>query len=628
MKALLELVDDRFDLDRVLAICARHKVRILDRSTLRPVTTSPWPTPSNLWEKFGKYHRVKPDDPRGRPFSLLSVHLADPTFPLPREEIVASIENCGGRVVDSSDHADVVVWSGPDPEARFGRGSEHDSPLVIGMSTFRRALPTPKPKPLPPAGVVPRKIAGDVAKVWKLLASRDAMSIAHGLELLSSLGDSDSFDALLTLTDVDERGDLVRGGRFEGSAPAQGFLDVALLGVLSAAPAESRGAALRGRVRSLEARISCPPLLRGFDGLETLNLNLASPFSADGLAGFGHLPALKSLVLKHTDWTEREVCLRSFDGLDAPQLERLEAEHIGIHQIEALRRSPRLVDVDLSWNDKLTSIEALGASHRTLRYLNLERAESLASIEILRECDALEWVTLEGCASVKSLAALKSRRFGKPPKGINISRFSLAKMDALTDLYGFPTLPVETADLSAWGIPLLSTLRGLCGSFTSLDLQGCTSLCSLAGLEAPFLKRITIETTVHDLGPLKNRQGLIVELNIGRDGALSPACLAALGAIESLVVSSRSSRIELKGLSALANLRSLDLSGVYGLEDIAFVCELPKLESLWLRKGSPESRLAGGATFKGASSLIKLRQALADHYGFRVEKESPDTKLF
>ena len=74
------------------------------------------------------------------------------------------------------------------------------------------------------------------SKIKKFLLQRDYGSIDTGLELLRSLNDPSIFSKLLSGCAIDEKGKLVRNSIFNGTGPAQPFLDYALWNIIGLIP--------------------------------------------------------------------------------------------------------------------------------------------------------------------------------------------------------------------------------------------------------------------------------------------------------------------------------------------------------------------------------------------------------
>ena len=75
-----------------------------------------------------------------------------------------------------------------------------------------------------------------VSKIKKLLTQRDYSVIDSGIELARSLAEAAVFEELLQGCTTDKEGQLVRNKIFTGTAPAQPYLNYALISMLAYAP--------------------------------------------------------------------------------------------------------------------------------------------------------------------------------------------------------------------------------------------------------------------------------------------------------------------------------------------------------------------------------------------------------
>ena len=143
----------------------------------------------------------------------------------------------------------------------------------------------------------------DASKLWKLLSASDKATVAQGMQIAESMGAP--MDALLEGISVNERtGELIRNARFSGTKDAQPQLDRVLLHQLSLAEAGSALGKLRAQVRKIVIAGSEIPILRGFDGLEALEITLDAPENFDqtpilnDLSALGPLPSLRILKIE------------------------------------------------------------------------------------------------------------------------------------------------------------------------------------------------------------------------------------------------------------------------------------------------------------------------------------------
>ena len=94
-----------------------------------------------------------------------------------------------------------------------------------------------------------------------------------GLSLSEAL--TTEIDDMITDVSV-ENGELKRGKRFDGTGPAQPYLDMALFGLMAIAKKGSKLTNLRQEITNLTVSLTTEsPDLKGFDNLENLTLLLA-----------------------------------------------------------------------------------------------------------------------------------------------------------------------------------------------------------------------------------------------------------------------------------------------------------------------------------------------------------------
>ena len=228
----------------------------------------------------------------------------------------------------------------------------------------RKLLPREKPV---------KALKSDMRSLWKLLSSRDVANVQMGLSLSETL--TTGIEDLISDVSI-KNGELKRGKRFDGTGPAQPFLDIALFGLMSSAMKGSKLAKSRNAIQTLTVSLTTEsPNLKGFDNIETLTLLMVDDTTPD-LKNFGALPALK--LLKISGGVGK---LLSLNGLDAPLLEEVQLKGVGLVNVEALSKSPLLKNIDLSENNKLSSLEGIRASAATLKFLNLQKCVNLKSIE-------------------------------------------------------------------------------------------------------------------------------------------------------------------------------------------------------------------------------------------------------
>jgi len=347
-----------------------------------------------------------------------------------------------------------------------------------------------------------KPLRGEAAKLLNLvMEAQDTQTLEQALELGHALGQP--AEGLLEGVEVTAAGELLPSSRFRGTQANQPTLDLLLMQQLSIALEGSPEANLRSAVRHLNLFCQIPPVLRGFDGLESLTIYMVAGAQWRDLSNWGAFPSLRSFSVTQATSKVQPCKLESLDGLHAPLLESLRAAALGLTSVEALSTSLCLSDVDLSGNAVLQSISGLKTSAPTLQTINLESCRELANIEPLegsialltinlKDCarlrslqplaasNSLKQLNLEGCAQIESLLHLSASELAPWRYGI----FSLEGCAALTSLEGLPTLSKETTALHLEQMPALVSLAGIeaACSIETLEIHN-TALTHLGGLE-------------------------------------------------------------------------------------------------------------------------------------------------
>lgn len=347
-----------------------------------------------------------------------------------------------------------------------------------------------------------RPLRGEGAQLLKLVTeAKDLPTLEQALELGNALGKP--AENLLDGIEVTAAGELLPSSRFRGTKASQPALDLLLIHQLSLALEGSHEADLRRSVRRLHLVSLIMPRLRGFDGLESLAIEMAPGAHWADFASWGPLPSLRTFLLTSQGTKDQPTTLVSLDGLQAPCLETIQGSGIGLTSVDALAASNRLIEVDLSDNPGLRSILGLAPSAASLTALNLAGCAEVPDVEALKGAQALETLHLKDCARLHSLKPLSaSERLttidlegcaqlvsleGLATSELTPARysvFSLVGCTALTSLRGLPSLSEKTSALHLREMPALNSLDGIAAArvVKTLEIDN-TSLTDLSGLE-------------------------------------------------------------------------------------------------------------------------------------------------
>jgi len=612
MQALLRMIDTEDDLRRAMAVCSAKKVRIVHRKHQRKLdediirsggfNTSFRGYRSHcilgLGATFGDRWRLtgRPD-PRGKPFTGLRVLFVGPSWDV-RELQEAWVAKAGGRVVDDWGQANVIVVS----NIHAASVSPGAAALMVTPEVFRRALPAAR---LIPPAVRSKPLSDQAAILWKLLSSRDLRPMQQGVNLAGTL--SGEFDDLLEGVEVDEAGELVWGPHFSITRDAQPFLDGLLLSLLSVAPGGTRAAALRAAVRKIVTTAAGIPKLTGFEMLEELQLTLSGFTNAKDLSAFGPLPALRELFIEpaRNGAESADASLTSLDGLEAPALEQLSIRFVDLRDVDALGSSTRLQSVDLSGNSRLKRIDGLAPAASSLQRLNLSRCRYIESIGPLEGAKQLRQVVLQGCTTLVSVKPLSSCEA--------FDELDLWGCSGLTSLEGLAATLVGGTGFSLGHCKRLTSLTGLPTNITSLDLDGCVRLRTLAGLEAlRALKTVWLPPTITDASALAHHRHLTIAVSLPELVTFPEGLGKALSVLSRVKLAIRCGYCleDGSGLAAITSLVYLDLRDCQNLKDISWVVGLPSLKRLYLAEGSPATKQAKARHFDTRTKVRELQLAI------------------
>jgi len=401
--------------------------------------------------------------PKGKNFCNLRVFFNGEAWTTPLTKLKELVKKFGGELVDDCAKAQLVVNSdGTLLLESTNQLSIHES-ILHRLSPFSPEIKTKK-KPVHP-------LTGDAVGIWKLISSRDRSSIDQGVALAAAL--PSEIEQLLCNCEVSDSGELHRGGRFTSTGPAQRYMDLALLALLSVAPTGTQACLLKSRIKRLCLPLAGIPLLRGFDSLEVLEITLAAGSRADNLSNLGELPSLRSLSIIPEGETYRRASatLKSTEGLKAPILESLALIAVNLERIVSISNFVNLKSLDLSENqdlkdisgedDALFHIETINlskckrvknlsflSSNSKIRRANFKDCQNLEDLNFLANSKKFEQLVIDGCASIEDLQGLDGAIVG----GSNTDEdsFDLVGCDSLISIKGFPLLvnPICRVNLS------------------------------------------------------------------------------------------------------------------------------------------------------------------------------------
>ena len=344
--------------------------------------------------------------------------------------------------------------------------------IIVPIDEFLSVIPAikkPRSKAAPSA-----KLSDELKELQKKLQERD-FDVIEGI--LDSLKGKDAdIDLLVQNVSIDsETGELDRGSKFKGTGPALRFLDVALMGLLSIASDSSSAGQLRQSIRKLSFGVRRLPLLRGFTGLEDLEIEIdrvddeTDVIVLDDLSALGDLPSLTSLRIANDSGYEHEgIRIKTLNGLKAPKLKKLNCSNIGLTDISGLAPCTELLSVDLSNNRELSKLDALSAASG-LQSLMLN-GTAISSLHCLQGCSKIEEINLNDCENIQSIGGLNSSSL----QNLELRQLNLNDLNGIEALKGLSKL-----DLS--GLHRVTSLDPLAalGKLQELEVYNLTTLKSL-----------------------------------------------------------------------------------------------------------------------------------------------------
>jgi Leucine-rich repeat (LRR) protein len=499
-----------------------------------------------------------------------------------------------------------------------------------------------------------------LARLKKLLLSRDVDLIVQGVEFVASLGEQEVWDALLHgvgyATDrvVELRSgtwkgpSLVPNPLFSGTSPAQVYHDLAMTLLVANSPLEE----LKAQVVSLRLRASAggwrdPRISRmPLEGLEQFpnlkHLSIETPAAMDDISVLGRCPALESLRL---DGGAR---LSDLAGLGASRTLRQLEIYAPLESTRGIEGAP-LDSVKIS-SRVLQDLMGLGQTPvRTVEIRDAARVDPSA----LRACPKLEQLSFSSCAEVV-LAGLG----GCPVQTLEITGPTSGTLPSLTQLRTLQVTHLTHMDrqpalskltLYALNEPghALPKVRELCPALETLILKRCTGSSLELVRDAASLRTLILEdcifsdtsalgslTTLDALGLQRLRADALDSLppaqNVDANGqpteqlylAYTPLrSVRGVGNLQGVLVLDLSQCAELQTLDGLqgSQIRVLDLRGCAALEDVSALEEMPELRMVGLRG----TRFHARNVPESASGAVSLGKTLNQRAGLTMDRPQP-----
>ena len=576
MKSLLKAIRSSEDLTCLFNFCENNGIEMSRKGyaiTLKNIQTG-----VINWGGYGSSFSIGPnlfnyltlkypdgDPPRGKTFAHVKMIFNGDLKNNDTEEVIQRIEKLGGLVVQNIDKKINLIVNGKDANKQLVKKAEKlNHVLILDEKRFIEILPAIRKKPIK-RKVKPRKdLPNTVDKkvlnnLKKLFISRDNDLISQGLEMFRSLENADVskyfLDEVQYATKADGR--LIPNPIFSGTAPAQPYLNYALLGVIAYAPDDCEIANnLKNSVKFLDIETTISSPLAAFQNLESLDLS-----NSEGLEDLDGIASLKKL--QHIEINNCNA-LKSLKGIAS--LKKL--QHIEINNCNALKSLKGLLNKNL----KMTSLDL-----RNFRYLeNLEGVQSMNN---------LKKIVLVGCDKLKNVDALK-----------NLTHLKEVEMDglrALESLEGLKVLEKSRTELDLYGFDSIKNLKGIQNfhklqslSITNNSLTDITALKGLKSLKKLYISSDNL-TLLKGIGSLPKLEILDIYVRIVKslDG------LKNLTALDKMVINCDKLN-SLKGLEQAPNITDLTICSK-DLKDITRINSLTKLKTLDLSSCNSIQNLHG-----------------------------------
>ena len=559
-----------------------------------------------LGNNFGtKWEISGLDAPPSKGFTGVDVCFGAGVDSAKQAAITEYVKKQGGSVSDTGKgDCDVCIVSGGEDNTQSlleTMGAMIDGAkgfIIVQLDEFLSVIPAikkPRSKATPSA-----KLSDELKELQKKLQERDFDVIEGILESLK--GKDTDIDLLVQNVSIDpETGELDRGSKFKGTGPALRFLDVALMGLLSIASDSSSAGRLRQSIRKLSFGVRRLPLLRGFTGLEDLEIELdrvdceTDLIVLDDLSALGDLPSLTSLrIANDSGYDPKGIRIKTLNGLKAPRLTNLSCSDIGLTDISALAPCTELLSIDLSDNRELSKIDALSAASG-LQSLMLN-GTAISSLHCLKGCSQIEEINLNDCENIQSIDGLNATSL----QSLELRQLNLNDLNGIEALKGLTKL-----DLS--GLHRVTSLEPLAAlsKLQELEVYNLTTLKSLPEMSAmKALRKFRARSCdeLHDvtsLGTAASLEEVSVEecKNLGKGPSAWPKSLTTLSlekthlkeigkcppTLSELSIKNNPQIETLSGLEACKAIKisswGLDLSGCFALQSLKGL-SVPKLDEI------------------------------------------------
>ena len=327
MKILLKAIRSSDDLTCIFNFCENNGIEMSRKGYA--ITLDNIQTGVINWGGYGSSFSIGPnlfnyltlkypdgDPPRGKAFAHVKMIFNGDLKNNDTEEVIQRIEKLGGLVVQDIDKKINLIVNGKDADKQLIKKAEKlNQVLILDEKRFIEILPAIRKKStkrkIKPRIDLPNTVDKKVLNnLKKLFISREYDLISQGLEMFRSLENPDVskyfLDGIQYATKADGR--LVPNPIFSGTAPAQPYLNYALLGVIAYAPDDCEIANnLKSSIKFLDIETTISSPLAAFQNLESLDLSNSEEL--EDLDGIASLKKLEHIEINNCN------ALKSLKGL-------------------------------------------------------------------------------------------------------------------------------------------------------------------------------------------------------------------------------------------------------------------------------------------------------------------------
>ena len=463
--------------------------------------------------------------------------------------------------------------------------------------------------------------AKELQKIKKLLQERDAQEIAKGIDLVMKANNAALYDTLLQGITYDGK-TLKPNKVFSGTGPAQPYLNMAMMGVLSAAAtSHQQWKSFCEKVVNLNMELVSMDYLNCFSNLKMLELNKPEFFTVKLV-----LPSLERIHIR--GWMSNRIQGQiSFSQLEAcKQLKsinlELRIEALNLNGIGKLEFLEELQLTELS-GLKIKDLQELSTCKR-LKKLNIQQAygtdvkhrnkiDALDGLEQLTDLEEIEFQFTE----IKSTAALKGMgwlkeiviesndslvEFIPPSNAEKLERLSLSDCPNLAVIAEAVFPSVLSFNMYKTGFKSFPELKGVT-KFSNLEIDYCQSLENLDGMANITAIDDDNELDLGDCNKLKDISGIAHIAGVGI--TIGTSRIPDIKVPNGVTYLKASELKTLEGISTFGSLEKLDISSS-AVTNLTALQDLKNLKILNLKSIDKLKTLKGLETLSSLEQLILL----------------------